>query len=31
MIIYRPLTPCVPPFVGGPLDLEALGPRLKPI
>jgi len=25
MIIYRPLTQCVPQFVGATLDLEALG------
>jgi len=30
MIIYRTLTLCVPQFVGGPLDLEALGLILYP-
>jgi len=29
MIIYRPLTQCVPQFVGGPIG--SWGPRLKPI
>jgi len=28
MIIHRPLTLCEPQFVGGPLDLEALGLNL---